>query len=628
MMATSVDVGGRLFELSETLEADELAPIFDDAWTASRVWRASRFLADHLVACSRSADASAFHGVLADDGGAAGVVELGSGCGLAGLVAASLGADVLLTDQHQAIDLLERNVAANAATADERARLTVREYTWGQSVALLRPTAVRPVDYILVSDCINPIYGTESWRNLARSIHALSSIDTITYLAHEQRGEDEAWQDFVLFSGNFLSHQEIAREDKLRLFKITRRQAEASPQISSSSSIACTRRKLSSTLVTVRTHAPMESPRDAASVGIYWGPSGCEDQPAPARAALSVAGSTARLPPVRDPRHRTKPAGNRLAAQAMQKAAQIKRSGVVLPPILDSVSQPQQQQTATPGAREDTGTQSLLQVLRTLMRSVQRDVDRFGKAHQRVLDMPTAQLKAMPPQYFSSLVEVEDRSYFDKEREMTAARDQIDANSTWARQLHCATDDGQHYAFDRQRQLDRRDIRRAKRKAKLAHEQSMQRIENARYVLLSGHLPQDPSGSSHHGWCCSENRLALQQRLIDQNVHKTEHLMHVLQQEIANETQRELREYCCSVCRVSRTGTDDGCPAAGFLEVWRPERAPSRQSRKRMATIVRERFETADRVMRILEEYHIVVAIEAAAYLKQTIEQGRAFAAA
>lgn len=75
-------------------------------------------------------------------------------------------------------------------------------------------------------DCatgINPIYGTESWRNLARSILALSDAHTVTYLAHERRGDDEAMVDFLEFSDSFLVVEKIAHRDRLSLFKISRR---------------------------------------------------------------------------------------------------------------------------------------------------------------------------------------------------------------------------------------------------------------------------------------------------------------------------------------------------------------------------------------------------------------------
>ncbi|TMW62303.1 hypothetical protein Poli38472_009796 [Pythium oligandrum] len=216
-----VTVGGRDYELSETLQSDELAPIFADAWTASRVWTASCFLAEHLVefATNELTDAESHSFQVAST--QASVIELGSGCGLAGIVAAVLGAKVVLSDQRTAVELLERNVQNNLA-GEERA--SVVEYRWGTSAEDAGlPHAT--FDFILISDCINPIYGTESWRNLARSIDLLSHDKTITYLAHEARGEDEAMTDFLAFSESFLAVERIVQvpQQRLSLFKIRSR---------------------------------------------------------------------------------------------------------------------------------------------------------------------------------------------------------------------------------------------------------------------------------------------------------------------------------------------------------------------------------------------------------------------
>ncbi|KAG7396736.1 NPC intracellular cholesterol transporter 1 [Phytophthora boehmeriae] len=213
-MTQRVVVDGRSYELSETLQSAELAPIFADAWTASRVWEASRFLAERLVSFASQEQSPPLFDVSCGQS----VLELGSGCGLAGLVAASLGADVLLTDQHEALELLQRNVEANATSEGERSRLHVAEFAWGSHWSLER----RRFAYILVSDCINPIYGQESWRNLARSIYGLSDDKTVTYLAHEARGEDEAMTDFLHFSKEILQCQCIDQQGRISLFRMVR----------------------------------------------------------------------------------------------------------------------------------------------------------------------------------------------------------------------------------------------------------------------------------------------------------------------------------------------------------------------------------------------------------------------
>jgi hypothetical protein len=150
-----VTIGGREYALSETLHSDELAPIFADAWTASRVWYASQFLSEQLVtfatqAVDQEPSECSHHAFDVTNGSS--VIELGSGCGLAGLVAAALGGGVVLTDQREALELLARNAKQNMRTDDEARRVTVAEYQWGTLPSTARlPRTV--FDYILVSDC-------------------------------------------------------------------------------------------------------------------------------------------------------------------------------------------------------------------------------------------------------------------------------------------------------------------------------------------------------------------------------------------------------------------------------------------------------------------------------------------
>ncbi|GLE05799.1 hypothetical protein PINS_up014980 [Pythium insidiosum] len=222
-----VSIAGRAFELSETLASEELAPIFADAWTASRVWTASQFLSEHLVRLAGTDDCA----VQPLSDAATSVIELGSGCGLVGLVAATLGAQVVLSDQREALELLQRNAAQNLLTDDERQRVSVLEYRWGTDPEHALPRAT--FDYILVSDCINPIYGSSSWRQLARSLALLSRDTTVTLLSHEARGDDEAMADFLSFSAPFLDCERIVDDvsRRLTLLKIRRRPGAVVPPL-------------------------------------------------------------------------------------------------------------------------------------------------------------------------------------------------------------------------------------------------------------------------------------------------------------------------------------------------------------------------------------------------------------
>ena len=87
------------------------------------------------------------------------VVELGAGCGLAGLVAAGLGAEeVLLTDQH--IALLEHNAAKNAAVTTPAA-VKVQQLRWGDvsAAAAALGSPPRPFDVVLGADVLQEAGG-------------------------------------------------------------------------------------------------------------------------------------------------------------------------------------------------------------------------------------------------------------------------------------------------------------------------------------------------------------------------------------------------------------------------------------------------------------------------------------
>lgn len=148
-------------------------------------------------------------------------VDLGSGTGVAGIVAAALGAEVFLTDQEQLLFLMQENanraskaqarpsatvdnpaaksslIPANSpdsraghtgssvpTAADATARngtIRVLTYDWGADDDRLSP----PVDVVLVSDCVLPkLYPIEP---LVDAIDRLSGPDTVTVMSYEHR---------------------------------------------------------------------------------------------------------------------------------------------------------------------------------------------------------------------------------------------------------------------------------------------------------------------------------------------------------------------------------------------------------------------------------------------------------
>jgi predicted nicotinamide N-methyase len=77
------------------------------------------------------------------------VVEIGSGCGVTGIVASKLGADIIMTDLADEMDLLERNVAENL-TDEEKTRTKAVELFWGEDASHVNP----PFDIVLGADVV------------------------------------------------------------------------------------------------------------------------------------------------------------------------------------------------------------------------------------------------------------------------------------------------------------------------------------------------------------------------------------------------------------------------------------------------------------------------------------------
>ena len=194
--STTCMVGGRTWTVSEQLTPDALTPLFDDEWTGSIVWRCSLELAallpDLIVARRPPLAACAAPG--APPPKRLRAVELGSGCGLVAMHACALGYTTLATDQGSMVPLIARNGAANLS-AEELARFAAAELVWSADAA--RDVADsdfsdggqgKPFDVLLVSDCLNPIYGEESYAALGAAVLALRAPGSLLVLAFEARG--------------------------------------------------------------------------------------------------------------------------------------------------------------------------------------------------------------------------------------------------------------------------------------------------------------------------------------------------------------------------------------------------------------------------------------------------------
>lgn len=127
------------------------------------------------------------------------VVELGSGCGLVGCIAALLGAEVILTDLPDRLRLLKKNVEANLY-GDVRGSATVDELTWGDD---LDPQFTHPMpDIVLGSDVI---YSEGAVTDLLKTLLGLCGDQTTIILAGELRNDaileyflEAAMEEFII----------------------------------------------------------------------------------------------------------------------------------------------------------------------------------------------------------------------------------------------------------------------------------------------------------------------------------------------------------------------------------------------------------------------------------------------
>ncbi|XP_058090227.1 uncharacterized protein LOC131236799 isoform X1 [Magnolia sinica] len=127
------------------------------------------------------------------------VVELGSGCGLVGCIAALLGANVILTDLPDRLKLLKKNIETNIE-GNARGSAMVTELEWGDEpdCELIDPLP----DFVLGSDVI---YSEGAVTDLLVTLRQLSGAHTTIFLAGELRNDvvlecflEEAMKEFVV----------------------------------------------------------------------------------------------------------------------------------------------------------------------------------------------------------------------------------------------------------------------------------------------------------------------------------------------------------------------------------------------------------------------------------------------
>ncbi|KAJ7179421.1 putative methyltransferase-domain-containing protein [Mycena filopes] len=104
------------------------------------------------------------------------ILELGSGTGLVGLVAAMLGGTVTLTDQAPLIRIMRQNVEINKLSHT----CTVSELNWGEPI----PAEIPRPDVILAADCV---YFEPAFPLLVQTLWDLANEDTEILFCYKKR---------------------------------------------------------------------------------------------------------------------------------------------------------------------------------------------------------------------------------------------------------------------------------------------------------------------------------------------------------------------------------------------------------------------------------------------------------
>eukprot|EP00550_Attheya_septentrionalis_P002531 CAMPEP_0198286020 /NCGR_PEP_ID=MMETSP1449-20131203/5201_1 /TAXON_ID=420275 /ORGANISM="Attheya septentrionalis, Strain CCMP2084" /LENGTH=432 /DNA_ID=CAMNT_0043983639 /DNA_START=143 /DNA_END=1438 /DNA_ORIENTATION=+ len=172
-----------------TVVVKEMANNLEEDGTGLNVWDGAILLAKYLEARPNKVKGQR-------------VLELGAGCGLVGIVAATLGArEVMLTDLPYALPLLTENVMANQHhyvhpansridDEDNHCRVTCTTCDWFHPSAV---TFATTVDVILVADCVwleelvDPLLHTLD--QLTQEASSSSTTSTRILITYQRRGK-------------------------------------------------------------------------------------------------------------------------------------------------------------------------------------------------------------------------------------------------------------------------------------------------------------------------------------------------------------------------------------------------------------------------------------------------------
>mmetsp|Transcript_103691 Transcript_103691/g.237437 ORF Transcript_103691/g.237437 Transcript_103691/m.237437 type:complete len:257 (+) Transcript_103691:18-788(+) len=171
--ATVVKYKDRTLRLTQTMQEDELAPLFcGGEWAGTRLWQAAATLMDYVVDNYNMQDKV--------------VLELGAGLGAPGMVCAWLGAKkAILTDVEEVTGLLRRNAEDNADHG-----CFVVEPLWWNVEGAAKLFDDHKIDYAICCDCIfEPLYG-DCWKQLSEVVTELVQKGVVCLVSVERRNHD------------------------------------------------------------------------------------------------------------------------------------------------------------------------------------------------------------------------------------------------------------------------------------------------------------------------------------------------------------------------------------------------------------------------------------------------------
>ncbi|GCB70120.1 hypothetical protein scyTo_0008505 [Scyliorhinus torazame] len=142
------------------------------------------------------------------------VIELGSGTGMVGILAALLGGDVTLTDKPKVRTQLENNVGINIPSVCSH-RIRFRPLIWGEDLDNFSPI----YDFVLGTDIV---YSSAAYPALVKTLRYFGQLGTTIIMCSELREVHGAFHNDLItqyFHSQIVAHSE---DNDMNVYKITK----------------------------------------------------------------------------------------------------------------------------------------------------------------------------------------------------------------------------------------------------------------------------------------------------------------------------------------------------------------------------------------------------------------------